>query len=95
MGKFDVFSLNSACRAQKQIVQTRWVSTSEGQKFAEARLVAKGFQDPDLAEGLVETSGCVGLRSSHLQVVSLSAIRQWKLWSLDVKDAFLQGWIRT
>ena len=56
-----------------------------------ARIAAKGFQDPDLKEGLVETSGCVSLRSSHLQVVSLSAIRQWRLRSLDGKNAFLQS----
>ena len=65
----------------KQIVQTRWV---------EARLAAKGHQDPDLREGLVDTSGCVSLRSPHLQVISLSAIKKWKLRNLDIKNAFLQ-----
>ena len=54
-----------------------------------ARLVAKGFQGPDLKAGLVDTSGCASLRSSHPQVVSLRAIRQWKVWSLDIKNAFL------
>ena len=53
--------------------------------------MAEGFQDPDMKEGLMETSGCVSLRSSHLQVVSLSAVRQRKLCSLDVKYAFLQA----
>ena len=62
-----------------------------GKKCVKARLVAKGFQDPDLKEGLVDTSGCVSLRSSHLQLVSLSAIRKWELWSLDIKNAFLQA----
>ena len=63
----------------------------DGRKTAKARLVAKGFQDPDLQEGLVDTSGCVSLRSSHLQVISLSAIKKWRLWSLDIKNAFLQA----
>ena len=57
----------------------------DGIKKVEARLVAKGFQDPDLTEGLVDTSGCVSLRSSHLQVASLSALNKWKIWSLDIK----------
>ena len=52
--------------------------------------MAKGFQDPDLQEGLVDTSGCVALRSSHLQVISLSALKKWRLWSLDIKNAFLR-----
>ena len=93
-GKLDVFSPHSACAVQKQLVQTRWVLTwkiVEGKKRVTARLVAKGFQDPDLKDGLVETSGCVGLRSSHLQVISPSAIRQRKLWSLDIKNAFLRA----
>ena len=55
------------------------------------RLVARGFQDPDLAAGLVDTSSCVSLRSSHLQVISLSALKKWSLWSLDIKNAFLQA----
>ena len=53
--------------------------------------MAKGFQDPDLKEGLVEASGCVSLRSSHLQVISLSAIRKWRLRSRDIKSAFSQA----
>ena len=31
------------------------------------------------------------LRSSHLQVISLRAIRKWKLRSIDIKNAFLQA----
>ena len=64
---------------------------ADGKKCVKARLAAKGFQGPDLKEGLVGTSGCVSLRSPHLQVASLSAIRQWKLWSLDIKNAFLRA----
>ena len=37
------------------------------------------------------TSGCESLRSSHLQVIPKSAIRKWKLWSLNIKDAFLRA----
>ena len=34
----------------------------EGKKCAKANLAAKGFQGPNLKEGLVDTSGCVSLR---------------------------------
>ena len=93
-GKLDVFPPRDACKVRKQIVQRRWLLTrkmAEGKKCVKARLVAKCFQGPDLKDGLVDSSGCVSLRSSHLQVAPLSAIRQWKLWSLDVKNAFLQA----
>ena len=63
----------------------------DGQKSVGARLVARGYQDPDLREGLVDTSGCVSLRSSPLQVISLCAIKKWELRSLGSKDAFSQA----
>ena len=31
------------------------------------------------------------MRSSHLEVVSLGALKKWKLWSLDIKNACLQA----
>ena len=62
-----------------------------GKTCAKASLVAKGYQDPDLQEGIVDTSWCVGLWSSHLQLISSRAIQEWNLWSLDIKNAFLQA----
>ena len=44
----------------------------EGVKAVKARPVVKGFRDPDLKDGIVETSGRVGIRSFHLQVISIS-----------------------
>ena len=78
----------------EDIADTRWDLTwnsGEGRRTEKARLVARGSQDPDLAAGLVDTSSCVSLRSSHLQVISLSALKKWKLWSPDIKNAFLQA----
>ena len=76
--KIDVFPPDAACKVQKQIAQTRRVLTwemAEGEKRVKAQLVAKRSQNPDLKEGLADTSGCLSLRSSHLQVIPLSAIR--------------------
>ena len=89
--KFKVFSSVKESDISKTVIDSRWVSTwkmVDGIKKAKARLVAKRFQDPDLTEGLVDTSGCVSLRSSHLQVASLSALNKWRIWSLDIRNAF-------
>ena len=58
-------------------------------KTVKARLVAAGNPDPDLEGGIVDGSGCVALRSSHLQVISIRALKKWNLWSLDFLDASL------
>ena len=60
----------------------------EGVKTAQARLVANGLQDPDLKEGVADASGCVTLRSPHLRVISLAALKKWELGSLSVRNAF-------
>ena len=62
----------------------------DGKKDVKACLVAKGRQDPDVGDGLVETSGCVSLRSSHLRVISLGALKKLDIWILDVKSALLR-----
>ena len=92
--KFQVFSPVLWKHVNKDIVDTRWVLTwksVDGRRAVKARLAARGFQDPVLAAGLVDTSSCVSLRSSHIQVISLSARKKWKLWSLDIKNALLQA----
>ena len=58
----------------------------EGVKTVKAHLVATGYQGPDL-----KLSGSASLRSSHLQAISLAALRGWGLWSIDIKNAFLQA----
>ena len=44
--------------------------------------MAKCYRGLDLEEGLKETSGCVSLRSAHLQVASMRALKKWRLWRL-------------
>ena len=53
-----------------------------------AHSFAKGHQGPGLKKGRVGTSGFVCLRSSHLQVISLGALKKRIIWSLDIKSAF-------
>ena len=53
-------------------------------------LVAKGRQDPGLETSTVETSGCVSLRSSRLQAISLGALQKRGICSLVSKNAFPQ-----
>ena len=78
----------------KKIVQTKWVRTykmMEGTKSIDTRMVAKGYQDPALKKGLVDTSGCVSLRSPHLRAISLRAVKKWKIWRLEIENAFLRA----
>ena len=92
--RFKVYSPMEPGKCNKEEVGTRWVlawKMVEGVKTSEARLVTKGNQVPDLKDGLVETSGCVSLRSPHLQVIPLSTLRGWRPWSLDVKNALPQS----
>ena len=53
--------------------------------------MTKGSQDPDLEDGGLDSSGCVSLRASHLQVISLSKLGEWNLWSPLIKTAFLRA----
>ena len=51
---------------RKATVDSRGVLTwklVDGQPPVKAQLAPEGFQDPDPNDGLVETAGCVSLRS--------------------------------
>ena len=56
---------------------------ADGWRVVEARSAAKGQTDPDMRAGMVETSGCVNLRSH--------TFRAALLWSLDFRNALLQA----
>ena len=72
-------------------VESRWVLTEKddesGQKTIKARLVAKGFQD----ESDVRTDSPTCDKSSVRLLFTVAATNQWKVCSLDIKAAFLQG----
>ena len=77
----------------EEMADARWVMTRkevDGVKTAKVRLVAKGYQDLDLRNSDAEIAGCVSRRSSHLQLISLGALKTWSIWSVDFKNPFLQ-----
>ena len=78
MGILRGFQAIRAGFSGKSAVDTRWVlarKTVEGVKTVKARLVAGVFQGPELTEGAVDTSECLRLRLSALQVISLRATK--------------------
>lgn len=75
-------------------VDTRWVPTLEevaDKKTAEARLAAKGYQRPDLRDGIVDIAGRVCRKSSHLQLICMSALKIWKMRRADITNARLHA----
>ena len=91
---FRVFSPEISGAQSKALVDTRWVlawQEVDGEKTIQARLVAKGYQDPDLRMGNVDIAGCVSRGSSHLQLIFLGALTKWPLRNLDIKNACLQA----
>ena len=64
-GVFEPLQAGDLCKSAAHI---RWGLTwemVEGVRTADARSVAKGSQDRDLKMGIVDTSACVGVRSSR------------------------------
>ena len=72
-----------------RLVLTWKVIPGTADKKAKARLVVRGFQDPDLVELRAEAP-TLARHSRHL-LVQISASSQWALLNGDVQTAFLQG----
>ena len=60
---------------------------------AEASLAGRGNQDPDLREGALDTPGCVSLRSSRLQVISLGKKKMEHLELAFPRCPVAGGWL--
>ena len=93
-GHFRVFSPEKSGTQSTDLFETRGELTwkeVDGEKTVKAQVAATGYQDSDLPMGSVDIAGCVSRRSSHLQVISLGVLMTWPLWSLDIKNAFLQA----
>ena len=77
----------------KGVADTRSALTRkevEGKKSVGARLVAKGYQNPDLQDSHIDIAGCASGKPSHLELIPLSASKRWRFRILDTKNASLQ-----
>ena len=74
------------------LIGVRWVVTEKfknGEKTTKARLVAKGYQEKEDHD--LRKDSPTALKESLRMVVALAISNQWKIKSLDIKSAFLQG----
>ena len=69
----------------------KWSKNPDGSPRAKARLIVRGYTDPDALQGKVETSSPTTTRLSRSMLFSLAANLSWPLWTADVSTAFLQG----
>ena len=76
-----------------RVITARWVLTwktsPEGNPVAKARLVLRGFQDPDLFN--LEKASPTAARLGKLAMLSLASTMKWSVFCGDVKAAFLSG----
>ena len=71
----------------QKAISTRWVNTVKDEVI-KARLVARGYEDTELKER-VDSPTC---EKSNLRLaVAIAASNQWRVNSLDIQSAFLQG----
>ena len=71
----------------QKVISTRWVNTVKD-GIIRSRLVARGYEDTELNER-IDSPTC---EKSNLRLaVAIAASKQWRVNSLDVQSAFLQG----
>ena len=68
----------------------RWKKTEEGEK-ANARVIIQGFKHRDVLEQKLETDSPTLARQSRMLIYVLAVHMRWKLFSADVKSAFMQA----
>ena len=78
-----------------RIMSSRWIltwkedPTSDSGKKAKARLVVKGFQDPDIDSVCSDSPTLT--RDSRMLLLQTVASQQWIVQSFDITTAFLRG----
>ena len=72
-------------------IDTRWVFSMKKTGETRARLVAKGFQDPDY-DNLVKRSPTCSKEAFRTIISIFVSKNKWKCVVIDVKSAFLQGY---
>ena len=74
----------------QKTISLRWVITDkikDGKKICKARLVARGYEEKDIIDKDAPTCAAEGLRLC----LTIMAMKRWKVKTLDVKTAYLQG----
>ena len=78
-----------------RVITARWVlvwkppSDGELQRKAKARLVLRGFQDPDYLS--LEKNSPTASKTSKMILLSLTPVLEWTIFCGDVRAAFLSG----
>ena len=72
----------------QEYLSCKWVLTQKPDR-KKARLVVRGFEDPDLHNVIKDSPTCS--KDTFRIVVSLCASKAWKCNSMDIRTAFLQG----
>ena len=82
-------------------ISMRWVITWKdspksfpglpSNKIIKARLVARGFEDPEVKNKTLINSALMAGRGSNLLLLSLAALRKWTVEQMDVSGAFLKS----
>ena len=78
-----------------RVLASRWIltwkedDTSQDGKKAKARLVVKGFQDPDI--GILSSDSPTLTRDGRMLLLQTAASMRWQIESFDITTAFLRG----
>ena len=89
--QMNVFEEIDRESCDESLISTRWVCTEKikgGRLVCKARLVARGFEE-DQTQLTKNSPTCT--KDSFRLLLSVLSSKSWKIHSLDIKSAFLQG----
>ena len=75
----------------QSLISVRWVLTEKyinGNSTIKAHLVARGFEEPNLDAMRKDSPTCC--KENFRILLAIIAVKHWKVYTLDVKSAFLQ-----